>query len=380
MALGLPLFWAVRGARDEPERVRQNVRFAHEQGGDFLRIFADTTDWSAIRCADGSVRDRCTDPRWPEFLSLLRTTRDLCWDTGVRVAWTLFGGNQLSPDEQWHCLEDAIVMADERPETVMAFEISNEGNGFKDADGPARTRAMCEVIARHGYPVTLTSAAHAPAGLYAGSAATFANVHFDRQDGDNGWRWVRQPWGYPGEYEPVPFAFGTLEPGGPGASVHSDMDPLRIAMAAVHTWLCGGGIHVVHCGAGIYGVPATHPTAGTRAANLWEQPALSEAMALLRGHREQLPTDLPNWTRTRHGNNDHPFSFPFDATLDKFTTVGDLAIDRGQGCVRAYAAYRGGRFVCVPVGVMDHMDLVPQRATAGLTLTERAVILQGEYR
>ena len=140
---------------------------------------------------------------------------------------------------------------------------------------------------------------------------------------------------------------------------------------------------VVHCGAGIYGVPMTHPTVGFRPADLWEQPALASALALIRQHRERLPIDLPNWVRTRHGYDDHPFDFPFDPEQQKYTTVGDLALERGQGCVRCYAAYNlHGEYVAAPIGVMDEIVL---RGTSleSWSLREaegRSYLLRGRFR
>lgn len=387
LALGSSLFWAVRGARSEPERMRQNALWLREQGCDFARVLCETTDWSEATK---------TDPRWPDYRTALRTCRDLHQGLGLRAQWTLFGGNQLTVSDQDRCVDDVLAICDEKPETVQYIEISNEGNGFRDADGRSRMRRYAQRFRDHGYIVALTSAAHGD-GMYTMSPANLATVHFDRNMNENGWRPVRQPWGYPGEYEPVPVAFASGEPVGPGSSVCSDYDPLRLGMAAVHTWLCGGAAHVVHSGAGIFGVQTSHPVGGNRPPNVWEQQGLEGALRCATALRQVLPLDLPNWQRTRHAFPDHPFTFP----PDPLVTVGDGALARGRGCVRGYAAHRDGRYVCAPIGIMQQVTLAPLHAqtwtvhdgltgtaqwsgTGTLTLDElkdgRAVLITGDYR
>ena len=379
--LGLPLFWAVRGCFDgEHDRVRQNVRWAREQGADFLRVFAETSDWT-----DVADHDRRTDPRWPSYAVYLRACRDICIDEGMRIAWTVFGGNRLSEVEQSACVDALLPVLNEAPEHVLCVEISNERQGFLDDNGPSRMRMFATRIAAHGHLVTLTSAPHAgdARALYEGSAVSIVNIHTDRTDGERGWRWTRQI--YPGaeEFGLGGWPYGTLEPGGPGASVHSDTDPVRVASACLDTFVTGGCLHVVHCGAGIYGVGYTHPVGGYRPADLWEQESLAEAMALVAGWLHDIPQDVANWTRENHGWREHPFSFPFSVEDQKFITVGDLALQRTQGCVRAFATHRDGRYVCFVTGIMNFMDLTPQHAAGGIvTLHERdgrARLLAGEY-
>jgi hypothetical protein len=353
-SLGLPVFWAVRGLLDgETERVRRHFAWVREQGAHFARVFAETSDWTAIRCADGVTRDRTTHPSHPRWAAALRETRDLAKACGIRLYLTLFGGNRLTPAEQERVVGEVIAVGNEAPEVFEGVEVSNENNGFHDHDGPRRMRGFAAMLAAHGFPVTLTSFVHNE-HVYPGSAANWTNVHFERTYGDEGWRWVRQPWGaWVGEGG-LTGPFGTLEPGGPGASVVSDTDPLRVAMAATHTWLCGGTFHVMHCGAGIFGVETIHPTAGFRPANLWEQPALAEALAILRGAGALLPDDLANWARCRHGKPEHPFTFEPE--------VGDPSLGLRRGCVRAYACWHDGRYLAVPIGLMGDFTLTTQRA------------------
>jgi len=276
---------------------------------------------------------------------------------GLRIYWSIFGGNDLSPQEQLRAVEELLVACHEVPEHVQGIEISNEGNGFGDAGGAQRMRGFAEIFARHGYPTALTSAAGTGAALYPGSMANIATEHFDRSiTDDNGnpypdgyWRPVRQPWGY-WEHPNCPPAFINNEPIGIGSSVVQDTDPLRLACAAVVTWIAGGAAHVVHTGAGVYGVPMTHPVGGYRPANLWEQPALEPTLRAIAAMRALLPADLPAWQRQNHHWPGHPCTFaPYQP--------GDESLAHEQGCVRAYAATRGQDWICLPFGVMGTMTM-----------------------
>lgn len=372
LPLGTSLFWLVR---DPLQTGEANATWARDRGVDDLRVLAETTDWH------DEVR---TDPRLPDYGAKLDATFDLAHRVGVRLAWTLFGGNALTPSEQARCVNDVLSRAIARRALVRSFEVSNEGQGFGDPDGEARMRSFARLIAEAGFAVALTSADHAHEALYPGSAATVATEHFERQLAEGGWRPVRQPWGY-WDRDAHPPTFINNEPVGIQSSVAADSDPKRLACAAVVTWLVGGCAHVVHTGAGIYGVPTTHPTAGARPANLWEQPTLDATLRAIAALRALLPSDLPNWTRQNHHWDGHPFSFsPF--------TPGDPSLAANHGCVRAFAAVRGAHFVCLPIGVMQDVTLTPKRpmrwatfdiltgrktgeGTGALTLTTEALIL-----
>lgn len=332
LPVGTTLFWAVREANTP--HLTDNLGFAAGHGCDFIRALCDTTDWPP---------ETRIDPRQPGWIDAVRAVRDAARAAGLRVWWSIFGGNALTPQEQMRTVEDLLVTCHERPDAVMGIEISNESQGFLDADGPRRMRGFAEVFARQGYPTALTSAAHGNDGLYAGSAATIATEHFDRRLDEGGWRPVRQPWGY-WERQAAPPTFSNNEPVGIGSSVAADSDPLRLACAAVVTWIAGGAVHVVHTGAGIYGVPMTHPVGGYRPANLSEQPTLAPTLDAISRMRSLLPPDLPSWSRQNHHWAGHPLTFHHP--------VGDPALAINHGCVRAYAATRGNDWVCLPIGLM----------------------------
>jgi hypothetical protein len=355
LPVGLSFFWPVREAGSD--HVQRNLRWSRERGADFWRVFCEVQDWQA---------PYSFGPRDAGWLDRVRLVRDAILSVEARAAWTLFGGNALTPAEQMRLVEDVLVVCQEKPHAVQYVEISNEGQGFKDADGPRRMRSFAEIFARHGYPTALTSAAHGDDVLYPGSAATVATEHFERTPSEDGWRPVRQPWGY-WDRQAMPPAFINNEPIGPGASggdlqdptwVQASTDPLRLACAAGVTWIAGGCAHVLHPAAGIY------PKAEAQV-NYSEHAALDPALAGVAALRRLLPADLPNWARQNHHWQGHPFSFaPY--------TPGDESLAHSLGCVRAFAATRGADSVCLPIGVMGdttrgYMTLTPKQAMTWTT-------------
>jgi len=341
-ALGTTLFWSVREACTP--HLDDNLAWARARGIEYVRGLCEATDWPP---------ETRIDPREIGWTDKLRGARDAARAQGMRVYWTLFGGNQLTPQEQLKAVETHLVICHEAPELVQGIEISNENNGFHDSDGERRMRGFAEIYARHGYPTALTSWASGAASLYAGSAANIATEHFERDPREGGWRPVRQPWGY-WDHQGCPPAFINNEPIGIGSSVAQDADPLRLACGAVVTYLCGGAAHVIHTGAGVYGVPMTHPVGGARPANLWEQPTLEPTLAAIAAMRALLPPGVATWARQNHHWPGHPFTFaPYQP--------GDESLAHHQGCVRAYAMVNGKDWVCLPFGVMGTFQMAPKQ-------------------
>jgi hypothetical protein len=163
-------------------------------------------------------------------------------------------------------------------------------------------------------------------------------LHYDRDisRADGLWRPVRQPWGYPAEYElgcenQLPRAATSNEPIGPQSSVAEDADPTRIALSYASTFVSGNAAYVYHAGAGIRGGGLADTNRG-RLANLFDyDPAILDALAAM---RKLLPPGLSNWTR----HNSQWASMPWNG----FQT----AVEDGR-LMRAYAATSGPNVVLV---------------------------------
>jgi hypothetical protein len=91
------------------------------------------------------------------------------------------------------------------------------------------------------------------APLYVGLPMNVATLHYARGYRDDGWLPVQQPWLVRNRFASL--AKSHNEPIGPGSSVASETDPMRIAMAVVVNILSGGAAYVYHTDAGIWSQP-----------------------------------------------------------------------------------------------------------------------------
>jgi hypothetical protein len=154
-------------------------------------------------------------------------------------------------------------------------------------------------------------------------------------------------------------AWQNNEPIGPGSSVRSDDDPVRIVMHAVNTWLSEGAAFVYHSGAGIRRGDAAWEQRPERQAlripvNPWQTPHYAETIAGFKAVRAALPADLPNW-RSRNAS-DRSDGYPFDPEMmEQAFRRGDL--------VQAFGAvHTDGRFVVAPIGVRRTAAFMPRSA------------------
>lgn len=339
LALGasyFPLLWLVR--HDRP-RLERTLAWLKARGVDFVRAFGDVggVTW-ADRTVDLDAATSAAD--LAEALALVSSYN-------LRVAWTLFAGPAGAHGPDWY-QRKAVTFAERlapRRETLQYVEVRNEGEGPDDA-----TMRACASILRanlEGVPVALCGTPEpALPALYRGSDATLATVHWDRAYGERGWRPVRQPWGFY-ELDGLPEAHADNEPIGIDSSVAAESDPVKLAAAAVTAWLTGECAYVLHHGAGIRAGGAADLARG-RQAEVWDQPALEPALALITGARALLPADLPTWSRHGHAWPSHPLA------IDQ--PVGDAVEAGSAGCNRAYAATRGDRAVCLIAGIRGHVS------------------------
>lgn len=341
LVVGTTLFWLPWGVRHDVERATRHLRWIAREGVDAVRVLASV--------GPETWEDRTIDPAWDDYEVIIEDTLRLASACGLRVIWTLFGGGRVTDDPVMRRrVIEAVVRATTRhPHAVLYLEAINEGwnqRGWTLDDAKAVANELADRLPEHPVAVTAVEPGPPPSVWYAGARASLTTWHFERWTGGEGGRWrpVRQPW--EAQYrDDLPRPFVNQEPIGPGSSVESDHDPVRLAMGAVVTWIAGGCVHVVHSGAGIRGREDLHPTAGRRPANLWEEPALPPTFALIRALRAALPAWLPRGTRVNVGpGRDHPLS------------VSQLlpAIGRGD-LLRAYATEADGGFVVAALAVRD---------------------------
>lgn len=346
LALGasyFPLLWLIR--HDRP-RLEQTLTWLKARGVDFVRAFGDVSG--------ATWADRAVDMDAATYAADLADALALVAHVNLRVAWTLFAGPAGAHDPDWY-QRKAVAFAERvgtRQDAIQYLEVRNETEGPDDA-----TMRACASILRANLPGVPVALCGTPESglpdLYRGSDATLATVHWDRAFGERGWRPVRQPWGYY-ELDGMPEAHVNNEPIGIDSSGAAESDPVKIAAAAITAWLTGECAYVLHHGAGIRSGGAADLAKG-RQADVWDQPALEPALALITGARAILPADLPAWSRHGHAWPTHPLAIE--------TAVGDAVESGADGCNRCYAATRGDQAVVFVTGIRGRFR-APSKAGA----------------
>jgi hypothetical protein len=361
-ALVASLFWALWGYKFDRERLEQNLVTLRPGQFEAVRIFGQVGESPQ----DAAWGDRYIDPDWPDFASVLQGTLDLCATHGMRVALCIFASiKKFATDAACDRFIDKVVDAVRgREHLILYWEIANEGYGT--GSNREQLRRLCRYLrSKVSGLVAITSA---QAGvetchLYADNIANFATEHFERDvnAADGHWRPVRQPWGWPGEYDgawekeypgtPAPRLpkCSNNEPIGPYSSIATEHDPLHLIAAAAVSYIAGCPSYVYHCGPGIYGGGAWGARLA-RPANFWDVPGLTETLKGYAVLRDLLPQGISGWGRQNHGWTNYPWTMVTQAGTE------------GDGCVRAYATDNGSQIVCVPFGIRDHVQLAQRRA------------------
>jgi hypothetical protein len=354
-ALGATLMWAAWGMRNDPDRLGENLAFLSSHGFHYIRALGVVGDPDEPDYWDG----REIDWRWSDYAQVLADTTDLAYDVyGLRVQWTLIGDGQLNiPDEadRYALVDTFLAMSAGREQKIIAFEIANEAwqNGFGGDAGTAQLRALSQYMKDR---TEILVAASAPAGvecedaleIYAGDVADFATIHFDRETGlaDGAWRPVRQPWEHV-YCDGLPVGSNN-EPIGPGASVNSESDPVKLVAAAIATYVSNLPMYVFHSGAGVRGDQ-----------DLWEM-AGADAFGFL---DSIVPGDLASWSRRNAHWSDSPFvvyAQEAGGSPQPDLMWPDLNSPTA-GVVRAYGDVDGDRFFVFPMGILDHVLLEARR-------------------
>jgi hypothetical protein len=225
-----------------------------------------------------------------------------------------------------------------REEKIMLLEVANEAwqNGFPGEEGISELREFARYLnARSEVLVAITSNHGVEEGFaktYAGSEADLATWHFSRDRSvAGGWGPVIDCWDFamkPG-FPPVI----SNEPIGPGASVASEREPIRLVMAAAFGYVAKLPSYVFHSEAGVFG-----------RSRFEETPGIDSFGALL----TLLPPDLPNWRRNDGKGADAPLRVLAGGHIDQYWPEVKTASD---GCLMNAGSRKGNRFVCVPIGI-----------------------------
>jgi hypothetical protein len=374
-------FWAIGATymaapwfmKHDRARLERNLALLAAGGIDYIRVLGEVggEHWSG----------REIDPRWPDYDEVVAGLTDLAYDRyGLRVQWTVFGGTTFSvtPGDRARLVDRIVRVLADRSHKVMLIEIGNEAwkNGFAGTGGREELRNLVRraVTGLRERRVPLPVAPSAPASgacdditaLYAGLGADVMPLHSSRDIGgpEGAWGPVLQPvrsQRCPG----APPVTVNNEPIGPGSSVASEDDPLRLTSAAVVSILAGMPLHVFHSRAGVRG--------DVDFASLRNVRATFDGFRTL--HR-LLPRDLARGTPLEPGDARLPFDL-----------LSPLARDlrAGRGVLSLQVRQLGPEFYAAALGVRGPLSLrarLPLEVTAYDVLTgdvvRRAPVGPGE--
>lgn len=301
-ALGVSYMSTLWKYRNQREVLEEDLKFLSQHGFHFFRMLSMVghhPSWEGREIAPVPFRrsDDKEVPAMPEYWESFAGLLDLAWKSyGLRTEVTLFADAQLMPDREArrdHVRQFLEKIVPGREDRILLIEVANEAwqNGFPGPEGVVELRELAALLQSHTkIPVAITSnhdgsgpPATAFAELYRDNSADLATWHFSRDLGQqNGWIPVIDCWDYarlPGMPPVI-----SNEPIGPGSSVDSESDPLRLVMAAAFAYTAGLPAYVFHSAAGVRG--------HTR---FQETPGVTHFGKLL----EILPPDVSNWQRYR---------------------------------------------------------------------------------
>ena len=347
LGLGVSYFTALWRCKHDRPRLEQDLAFLAKQGFNYYRMLSMVgyySAWDGLEIAPVAFSNR-EDKRveaWPDYWSQLEELIDLAFDKyGMRTHITIFADAQLMPEKQARIdhmrkLLDDVVRG--REGKIILLEVANEAwqNGFPGDQGIADLREFASYLnARTDVPVAITSNHDVEDGFqktYAGSEADLVTWHFSRDRSEaGGWKPVIDCWDFavkPG-FPPVI----SNEPIGPGSSVASEKEPIRLVSAAAFAYVAKLPSYVFHSEAGVFG-----------------KTRFEDAVAIDRfgGLLRLLPPDLPSWQRNDGKGAEAPLRVFAGGQIDRYWTEVDSSSD---GCLLNAGSRKGNRFVCFPIAI-----------------------------
>jgi MYXO-CTERM domain-containing protein len=330
LGLGFSYMRALHHAKHNRAQLRADLAFMKARGFQFFRALSMVgwyEAWDGLEIAPVSFTSRAGKhvDAWPDYWQHLRDLVDIAYDEyGLRTQITIFADAQLMPEKsarQQHMSTMLSSVVAGREHKLLLLEVANEAwqNGFDGSAGLADLKEFGRYLNSHtAVPVAITSnhGVNTLAEVYAGEPVDIATWHFSRNlDIEGGWYPVRDCW-FADDLADVPPA-SSNEPIGPGASVASENDPIKLVTAAAVAFVAHLPIYVYHTGAGVFGRDSFAAMAG-----------VGNFVHLA----ELLPADLANWQRNTGVEADSPF-----------TLIG--------GALYLPGSTRGDEYVAVPYGI-----------------------------
>jgi len=351
LGLGASYFTALWRFKNDRARLEADFAFLARQGFNYYRMMSMVgyyPAWDGLEIAPVSFtnREKKRVAAWPDYWRQLGQLIDLAYDRyGLRTQITIFADAQIMPkkEDRSEHVRKLLETTRGREQKIIMLEVANEAwqNGFPGEQGVDDLREFAEYLnQRTGIPIAITSnhgwpdpeGAQGFEQLYANSKADIATWHFSRdRHVDGGWKPVYDCWQYAERRGFPPVC--SNEPIGPGSSVDSESEPIRLVMAAAFAYAAKAPMYVFHSEAGVFGKTRFEDT-----------PGIERYRSLPR----LLPNDLTNWQRNDGKEASAPFTSFAGGQIDRYWPEVENARD---GCVRNTGSRKGVRFVCVPIGI-----------------------------
>lgn len=350
--LGLTFMWSLQGARNEPDRYRQNLEWAVSKGFDFKRPLYEVA-WSPPLEINPAT--------FPDHLGAVARDLDLSWSLGLRSGVTL-SGKGTGYDLRRLARDVGGVIAS-RPAAVLAVEMQNEySNG---GDPLELLEAMAgEIGPRIPNMLALSTPGNETEADRIHSESLRLRLaimirHTERNAGDYGWRDVRQSYDFNNDR---PLVGADWEGPGPGSSGSVNTNPLQLAMKRALAAICGAPIFILHTGTGVYGDGKPSSSGALRPPNFWEIDNIDAIVSAVRGVVALLPAGVSNWTvANTQWQPPNPVA--------PFQPHNHWEGDAGDGVNKAYSALApDGRVIQLPCGVRGRVRLKASYALSGVTV------------
>ena len=347
--LGVTYFQALRRTKYDRARYRNDLDFLARNGVDYIRTLSMVgwyDYWESKEIAPHTFQNEngTTIQGWGDYWQQFRDMIDIAYDEfGIRTQVTIFADAQLMPDEtdRINHMDGVLSNIQGREEKVVMLEVANEywQNGFPDPDGIENVRDFGQYLNDRTEVLVAISSTFGGTNsslvqMYQGSAADIATEHFTRTNDtvEGGWLPVRAPFRINSVSSVPPVS--SNEPIGPGSSVNTENDPIKLVSATAYAWMSGLPMYVFHSNAGVLGNTQFETMAG---------------ITNLRHVQELLPGDIANWQRTEGKDTISPFTNYANGVANRWWTE---VSNPTSGAVRHIANVRGDEFYTLPIGIL----------------------------
>ncbi len=347
--LGVTYMQAMRRCKFDRNRYNSDLAFLASKEFNYVRILTMVgwyDVWQGLEIAPVNFNNENGTfvAAWPDYWQQFRDTIDIAYDDhGLLTQVTIFADAQLMPNKNNRISHMQTILDNlaGREHKVIMIEVANEAwqNGFPDSQGIADLREFAQYLAeRTSILVAITDSQGQDnasiTNLYNGSAADIATEHFTRDVGtiEGGWLPVRAPWDVESAVGVPPVS--SNEPVGPGSSVSTENDPIKLVMAAAFAWGANLPMYVYHTDAGVFGLTTFE-----------SKPGVGDFVHL----NDILPPDFAGWVRNDGKEAAAPFTTFANGQANKWwTEVGGPT----TGVVRNTGKIKGHEFITLPIGIL----------------------------